>query len=208
MAKPPPSPARVDLWTRPAPEEDAVLEELAGRLVLVPRRSLQRDVYRAVFATYLIGASDPNPLHYNGSLAGRRYTPVGGPAGLYLSLDNATPLAELRKLALENGFPISTGHDPITVVTVNANVGGLLDLTDQKTRDLLQITTRELTEDWETVQAEHSAGSGLDRLGSCSRWPHTRRRSLQASCSSRADCTSAPMSSYFQIGSTKTSTSR
>ena len=129
------------------------------------RRSVGRHLHRAVYAKHLKLASPPNPLYFAGSVAGRRYTPVGGPGGLYLSFDPATTITELRLLTFAAGEPVSQRHDPVTVFSANAKVADLLDLTDDETCDILGITRQELDEDWETRQAAYLAGSGPRPFG-------------------------------------------
>src|SRR5687768_14795118 len=101
------------------PHAEAVVA-VADRLLGVRRRRVQATLHRAVYNKYLHppappGGSPPppQPLYYNGSLSGRRYTPRLGPAGLYLSFDPSTPPAELRAVIFEHGLPVSSEeHDP------------------------------------------------------------------------------------------------
>lgn len=103
--------------------------------------------------------STPEPLFYNGSLKGRRYTPPGGPAGLYLSFDPSTPPAELRLVMFEAGIALSTiEHDPIATIAVRARLSRIVDLTDANTCRELDITEPELVADWEHEQVEYLLG--------------------------------------------------
>ncbi|CAN5150974.1 hypothetical protein BH09GEM1_BH09GEM1_22540 [soil metagenome] len=101
----------------------------------------------------------PEPLFYNGSLKGRRYTPPGGPAGLYLSLDPSTPPTELRLVVFEAGIPFSTSeHDPIATIAVRARLSRIVDLTDADTCRKLDVQQPELETDWEHEQVEYLLG--------------------------------------------------
>ncbi|MCA1788653.1 MAG: RES family NAD+ phosphorylase, partial [Thioalkalivibrio sp.] len=103
----------------------------------------------------------PEPLYFNGSLAGRRFTPRMGPAGLYLSFDPSTPPAELRAVVFEHGFPVSTQeHDLILLVAVRAMVHRVLDLTDASILGVLDLTPADLKSDWDAEQDAYLAGLG------------------------------------------------
>ena len=86
-------------WDLP---HDAAVQEIAQRVVQCGRRRISGTLHRATYDKYLhpSDGSAPAPLYFAGSLSGRRYTPRGGPAGLYLSFDPLTPLAELRLVEL------------------------------------------------------------------------------------------------------------
>jgi hypothetical protein len=146
------------LWL--APEADALVE-LAQRLTTVRRRQIDQQLHRAIYTKYLLLPPGPRPLYYNSSVAGRRYTPRGGPAGLYLSFDPATTTAELRAVVFDHdALSIAHEHDPITVISARTSVGGLLDLTDPDTCDALDVTLAELDNDWESEQDAHTKGLG------------------------------------------------
>jgi RES domain-containing protein len=115
-----------------------------------------------VYAKFLLPpVTDPEPLYFNGSLAGRRFTPRTGPAGLYLTFDPSTPPAELRAVVFEHGFPVaSQEHDLILLVAVRAQVHRVLDLTDASILDALDLTPPDLRSDWEAEQDEYLAGRG------------------------------------------------
>ena len=152
-------------WDRPAAEEGQAIAEIAQRLTTVRRRGIARHLFRAVYHANLGLSTPPNPLFFAGSVAGRRYTPVGGPAGLYLSFDQATTVTELRLLSFLAGEPVAAPHDPVVICTVEVRVDDLLDLTDVSTCNMLALTRAELDEDWETRQAAHIAGVGARPAG-------------------------------------------
>jgi len=152
-------------WDLSAAEEGQAIAEIAQRLTTVRRRGIVRHLYRAVYHANLELSTPPNPLYFAGSVAGRRYTPVGGPAGLYLSFDQATTVTELRLLSFLAGEPVAAPHDPVVICTVEVRVDDVLDLTDPTTCDLLSLTRAELDEDWEAGQAAHIAGTGARPAG-------------------------------------------
>lgn len=147
------------IWNLPLREAVAAVTD---RLVGVPRRTIQGTLHRAVYARYLLPpVTHPEPLYFNGSLAGRRFTPRMGPAGLYLSFDPSTTPAELRAVLFEHGFPVSTEeHDLIMLVAVRSVVHRVLDLTDAQTLTALDLRPADLRADWETEQDEYLAGRG------------------------------------------------
>jgi hypothetical protein len=153
----PPPPGRHRIWD--LPEREAV-EAVVERLTRVRRLAIMRTLHRAMYFATLErpGGTRPEPLYYAGSLAGRRYTPRGGPAGLYLAFDPSTPPAELRAVVFEHGFPVSSEpHDPIVTIAVRAVVRHVLDLTDPSTVEALDPTDANLTADWEAEQAGYLA---------------------------------------------------
>lgn len=145
------------IWHLPQPD---ALVAVAHRLTLVPRLTVRRTLHRAMYARYLDASSGvtPDPLYCRGSLAGRRYTPRLGPAGLYLSFDPSTPPAELKAVVFEHGFPAATEeHDPIILIAVRAVVHRVLDLTDASTCTTLDLSDDDLGLDWEQAQEEYLA---------------------------------------------------
>jgi hypothetical protein len=145
------------LWRLP---ESGLVHALGERLLDVPRIRITGTLHRAVYAD-LLRRRHPKPLYYKGSVSGRRYTPPGGPAGLYVAFDPATPAAELRLVVFEHGWPVrTTPHDPVTTIAIRSRVGRVLDLTDQKTRRLLSVTQAMLLADWERQQKLHQRGRG------------------------------------------------
>jgi hypothetical protein len=146
------------IWDLPGDESIAAVAE---RLTRVRRLTVTRTLHRAMYLAHLEqpGAT-PEPLFYKGSLAGRRYTPRGGPAGLYLAFDPSTPPAELRAVVFEHGFPVrSEEHDPIITIAVRSVVHHVLDLTDAATLAALDLTDADLEADWEAQQVTYLAGA-------------------------------------------------
>jgi RES domain-containing protein len=151
---------RTRFWTG---DQATALTRAVDRLLDVRLITVEGTLYRAMYEKYLNPAdgSPPEPLFYRGSLAGRRYSPRKGPAGLYLSYDPSTPPAELRLVVFEHGFPVSTEeHDPIVTIAVRATVHHMLDVTDADVRRVLSITAADLRADWETEQDGYLAGHG------------------------------------------------
>lgn len=96
---------------------------------------------------------------YLGSLAGARYTPRKGPAVLYLAYDPATPAAELRAVAFEDGLVARTEeHDPIVTLSVRATLHHVSRLTDGDTCRSLGLSDSELHADWEQGQDDYLRG--------------------------------------------------
>lgn len=150
-----PGPSGTRVWELP---ESEALEVITERLTRVRRRTIERVLYRAMYLRYLDGpgGAPGEPLYYRGSLAGARYTPRKGPAGLYLTFDPATPPAELRAVVFNGGLVVRTEeHDPIVTVAVRATLHHVLDLTDGDTCRTLGISDLELHADWEQGQDDY-----------------------------------------------------
>jgi hypothetical protein len=134
----PSPPSRARLWDLP---EKEALENLAERLSHAARKRIDGILFRAVLLRHIekAKARGARPLHYLGSLAGARYTPRGGPAGLYLTFDPSTAPAEVRAVVFAGGRIVRTAeHDPIVTISVRARVQHVLDLTDHDTRQLFR----------------------------------------------------------------------
>jgi RES domain len=72
---------------------------LAYAIAAVPLRGVTGTLCRAVRARHLKEKQPPEPLYYLASArTGARFTPVGGPAGLYLATDQPTAFAEIGDL--------------------------------------------------------------------------------------------------------------
>jgi len=151
---------RIPLRGRPL--ADAVVAA-GDRLLRAPRIRIEGTLHSGVYAQYLDpDVHDPlEPLYYRGSVAGRRFTPCKGPAGLYLSFDSATPMAEISTVIFHDGVPEpDTSHYPVTVVAVDAVVTRVLDLTRNGVRTTVGLKKAELLGDWERGQEEYLAGRG------------------------------------------------
>lgn len=116
---------------------------------------------RAVRAKHL-RRTPPEPLYYRGSESGARYTPRGGPAGLYLASDPATALAEVRDLIqAPGGQPLpSASRDPVTLVYVEAELGRVLDLTNATVRRALRVSRKAIMAEWQAPMLSYLAGRG------------------------------------------------
>jgi RES domain-containing protein len=104
----------------------------------------------------------PEPLYYRGSERGGRYTPQGGPAGLYLASDHPTAFAEIRDLLQEPDGRLapSTPHDPVTVISVETDLGQVLDLTDAAVRRALRVSRASIRGEWQAPMLTYLAGAG------------------------------------------------
>lgn len=142
--------------------DTATIRAAATVLVDMPLIDMRGTLYRAVYEKYLHPATgNPEPLYYRGSLSGRRYTPRGGPAGLYLALDPATPVAELRNVVFTGDVITSVvEHDPVLTVSILATVTRVLDLTDSAVTRSLKLTKKLLRAHWEVEMDNALAGRG------------------------------------------------
>lgn len=122
----------------------------------MPHLAYERSYFRAVPLVYLV--QPPNgvaePLFYAGSSDGRRWTPVGGPRGLYLSEDPATPAGELRNLVLDdtNAVLSVVAKQHIVTLAIKASFSRVLDVTRDDVRSALDLTIDDLRADWEAEQ--------------------------------------------------------
>jgi RES domain-containing protein len=137
------------------------IRTLARRIVRAPLVGVDGTLCRAVRAEYL-RRTPPEPLYHRGSLQGRRYTPPGGPAGLYLAHDQPTAFAEIRDLVQgAGGFPFALQpHNPVTLVYVEVELGRVLDLTNKDTRRELRVSRRAILAEWEIPMLTYLAGAG------------------------------------------------
>ncbi len=142
------------------PEQRAV-RTLARRIVRAPLVEVEGTLCRAVRAKHL-RRTPPEPLYYHGSESGVRYTPRGGPAGLYLASDPATAFAEIRDLMQgPGGHPLPpTRRDPVTLVYVETEVGGVVDLTDASVRRALRVSRKAIMTEWQEPMLAYLAGKG------------------------------------------------
>ena len=143
-----------------APEQRAQ-RSLARRIARAPLEEIEATLCRAIREVNL--RSDPRqPLYYYGSLEGRRYTPPAGPAGLYLATDPSTAFAEIRDLLQgpgERALPLSP-HDPVTLVYVEVDLSGVLDLTNPDVRRQLRVSKRQILAEWEPAMLAYLASKG------------------------------------------------
>lgn len=154
-----------------APSHDGAVAALARALTAVPLRGIDATLCRAVRAKYL-DRDPPEPLFFLGSSrAGARYTPLGGPAALYLATDQTTAFAEIQDLFFDShGWPRPLrAADPVTLVCVRVAMGGVLDLTDADTLRRLALTTDGLRGEWRPAMEAWVASGGpmplTQRLG-------------------------------------------
>lgn len=139
------------------------IRKFAERIAPLPLHSIEGTFCRVIRSTYL-DRPPREPLYYLGSAAaGRRYTPLGGPAGLYLANHHNTALAETRDLlyAADGKLLPIEPRDPATLVTVGVAVhGGILDLTARRVRTALGVTKAQLTAEWEPAMEAYLGGTG------------------------------------------------
>lgn len=139
------------------------LPELARAIAAVPLRDVKGYLCRAVRSKYLKNRTPPEPLYFLASArTGARFTPVGGPAGLYLADDQDVALAELRDVVFDAAGKRRRmrRRDAVTLVTALTRVQRVLDLTDPDVRRRLGVTEAEVKAEWKPVMEEHLAGRG------------------------------------------------
>lgn len=139
------------------------IRAFAERIASLPLHGIQGTFCRVVRSTHL-DRIPREPLYYLGSAAaGRRYTPLGGPAGLYLANHHLTAFSETRDLLYDadgNLLPIEL-RDPATLVTVQVAVHrGILDLTDKRVRTALGVTRAGIMAEWEAAMEAYLSGAG------------------------------------------------
>ena len=139
------------------------IRDLGYRIASMPLRTETLTLCRAVRTKHLARVP-PEPLYHLGSAAfGARYTPLGGPAGLYLASDQPTAYAELQHLFLDaTGRPLPLrAEDPVTIVYVGIDLRGILDLTDARVRSRLGVTKPEIGAEWRPMMEQYLLGRGL-----------------------------------------------
>jgi RES domain-containing protein len=137
--------------------------ELARAIAAIALRDVKGYLCRAVRSKYLKDRKPPEPLYFLASArTGARFTPVGGPAGLYLANDQDVALAEIRDVAFD-----STGkrrplrrRDAVTLVTALTRVRGVLDLTDPAVCLRVGVTPADIAAEWADVLEAYLAGRG------------------------------------------------
>lgn len=146
---------------RPRNSPDRVLA-LSRAIAAVPLARIEGTLCRAVRARHL-EREIPEPLHFAASArVGGRFTPLGGPAGLYLAADQPTALAEIRDLLLDpRGRPLPLApRDPVTLVYVRLRLDGVLDLTRGDVRSRLRASRDALRAEWREAMEAHAAECG------------------------------------------------
>jgi RES domain-containing protein len=81
---------------------------------------------------------------------GGRFTPIGGPRTVYLSLDRATATAELDSWYEYYSVP-DTAFQPRLLAAVAVSVGLLLDLSAPETLADLGLTPEQVAEEWRPI---------------------------------------------------------
>lgn len=141
--------------------EQRAQRTLARKIARAPLGEIEATLCRAIRELHL-RRDPPQPLYYHGSLQGRRYTPPTGPAGLYLATDPSTAFAEIRDLLQgprERALPLSP-HDPVTLVYVEVDLGGVLDLTNPDIRRQLRVSKRQILSEWEPAMLAYLGSKG------------------------------------------------
>ncbi len=140
---------------------------LLTTLPSLPTHAFEGVFYRAIDLEALFGFHQPTPypqplpLFSEGARQrGARYTPIGGPASLYLALDPQTAYAEANRVHTQawRSAPASAPVLPPTVlISVRARLDSVLDITDAAIQQTLQTTNRELLRPWRLAQARGHA---------------------------------------------------
>lgn len=140
---------------------------LGRRLARLPRFRASGLYHRVVKSEHLAlpppgtpAGSPPQPL-WAGSAAihGARFTSRGGPDSLYLAPDPVTALAEVRAVT-PPGLRANGPHDPLTVIAVEVDLPGVVDLCDPAVQKALGTTPAELVAPWLRAQARFGRGAG------------------------------------------------
>ena len=135
-------PAEQDLRTR----LQAVLSETFGLRALVVQ--WQGATYR--FASLQYADRDVFTNGEGARRSGGRYSPIGGPRTVYLSLDRATATAELDSWYEYYGVP-DTAFKPRLLAAVAVSIGLLLDLTSPNVLAHLGLSPTHLAEEWRDI---------------------------------------------------------
>ena len=135
---------------------------LARAIAATALRDVNGYLCRAVRSKHL-NRKPPEPLYFLASARdGARFTPVGGPAGLYLANHQEVALAEIRDVAFDAAGkrrPLRR-RDAVTLVTALTRVRGVLDLTDPAVCHRVGVTPAEVTAEWADVLEAYLAGRG------------------------------------------------
>jgi RES domain-containing protein len=135
---------------------------LARAIAAIALRDVKGYLCRAVRSKHL-DRKPPEPLYFLASArTGARFTPVGGPAGLYLANDQDVALAEVRDVAFDASGkrrPLRR-RDAITLVTALTRVHRVLDLTDPAVCHRVGVTPADVTGEWADALEAYLAGRG------------------------------------------------
>lgn len=152
-----------DAEARPSPPDGDRVAALARAIAAVPLREVKGYLCRAVRSKYLKDRRPPEPLFFLASArTGARFTPVGGPAGLYLANHQDVALAEIRDVGFDTAGrrrPLRR-RDAVTLVTALTRVGVVLDLTDPAVCQRIGVTSTEVVAEWKDELEIYLAGRG------------------------------------------------
>ena len=95
--------------------------------------------------------------------AGGRFTPIGGPRTVYLSLDRATATAELDSWYEFYSIP-ATAFQPRVLAAVSVGVEGILDLSSGELLAGLGLSGEHLAEEWR-IQNDSGAAASTQAFG-------------------------------------------
>jgi len=136
---------------------------LQTALSALPSTSFEGILYRAVDLEALFGFQrpipypQPLPLFSEGARQrGARYTPIGGPASLYLALDPQTAYAEANRVHTQvwsGATSTAPALPPTVLISVRVRLETILDLMDATVQYTLQMTERDLLRPWRLAQA-------------------------------------------------------
>lgn len=102
-------------------------------------------------------------------LRGGRFNRIGHFHVLYLSTDEETCLAEMKKYADRGSLPLKK-PTPYTLAPWEVKLTKVLDLTDDEVRQKLQIDEDMICKtDWETLQNYYEIQASTQRLGEVAR---------------------------------------
>jgi RES domain-containing protein len=139
------------------------IQALATAIAAAPLREVKVWMSRAVRSKYLERQERPEPLYYLASArTGGRFTPLGGPAGLYLANHQEVALPELQDVVFDESGkrrPLRR-RDAVTLMTARVVVSGVLDLTDGSVRGRIGITADDVRAEWADEMEEFLAGRG------------------------------------------------
>ena len=153
-----------------------MLSEPALHAVLptLPTCSFEGILYRAVDLEALLGFhqhppyTQPLPLFSEGARQrGARYTPIGGPASLYLASDPQTAYAEANRVhtqAWANGTVNAPALPPTVLICVRVRLESILDITAPSIQQALHTNSQELLRPWRLAQAR-GRSVATQRLG-------------------------------------------